>query len=134
MSCCCMLYCYSFSAVTARSFEWLTGTNSLIKIMLNPLIKNVCFRVRLTTKKKEHGNYSVKIRSEMYNTWYMKLHSEDQNIWYMKVMWKIQYRFADAKINWLTWWYLSRFTRHCTLNISYRKRRHTISALLFYKH
>ena len=35
----------------------------------------------------------------MYNTWYMKLHSEDQNIWYMKVMWKIQYRFADAKIN-----------------------------------
>ena len=35
----------------------------------------------------------------MYSTLYMKVHSEDQNAWYMKVMWKIQYRVADAKIN-----------------------------------
>ena len=134
MPCCCMLYCYSFSAVTARLFEWLTDANSLIKIKLNPLNNSVYFRVRSTTKKEEHRNYSVKIHSEMYNTRHMKIHREDRNTWYMKVMWKIQYRFANAEINWLTWWYLSRFTLHCTLNISYRKRRHTISALLFYKH
>ena len=32
----------------------------------------------------------------------MKVHSEEQNTWHMKVIWKIQYKFADAKINWLT--------------------------------
>ena len=36
----------------------------------------------------------------------------------MKGIWKIQHKSADAKINWLTWWYSSRFTSHCTLNIS----------------
>ena len=35
----------------------------------------------------------------MYHTWYMKIQSEEQNTWYMKVIWKIQYNFADAKIN-----------------------------------
>ena len=63
----------------------------------------------------------------------MNVHSEEQNTWYMKVIWKILYKFAEAKINWLTWWYTSRFTRHCTLNISYRERRHIFSVLLFYK-
>ena len=130
----CMLYCYSFSAVKTRSFEWLTHGKSLIKTKLNHLINRACFWVRSITKKEKHGNNSVKIHSELYSTWYMKVHSEQQNTWYIKVIWKIQYKFADAKINWLTWWYSSRFTRHCTLNISYRKRRHIFSALLFYKH
>ena len=35
----------------------------------------------------------------MYSTWYMKVHNEQQNTWYMKVIWKIQYKFADTKIN-----------------------------------
>ena len=130
----CMLYCYSFLAVAARSFEWLADGKSLIKTKLNRLINSVCFLVWSITKKEKNGSYSVKIHSEMYSTWYMKVHSEDQNTWYKKVMRKIQYKFAYAKINWLTWWYSTRFTCHCTLNISNRKRRHIFSALLFYKH
>ena len=39
-------------------------------------------------------------------------------------IWKIQYQLADAKIDWLTWWCSSRFTRYCTLNSSYCKKRH----------
>ena len=35
----------------------------------------------------------------MYSTWYMKVHNEQQNTWYMKVIWQIQYKFADTKIN-----------------------------------
>ena len=128
-----MLYCYSFSVVTARSFEWLINEKSLVKAKLDHLINSVCFWVRSTTNEK-HGNYSGKIHSEMYITWHMKVHNEKQNTGYVKVIWKIQYKFADTKINWLTWWYLSRFTRHSSLNISYRKRRHIFSALLFYKH
>ena len=37
---------------------------------------------------------------------------------------KIQYQFADAKIDWFTLWWSSRFTRYCTLNSSYCKKRH----------
>ena len=129
-----MLYCYSFPAVTARSFEWLTDGRFLIKTKLNCLINSVCFRVGSKTKKEQHGNYSVQIHSEVCSTWYTKVHCEEQNTWSMKVIWKLQYKFVDAKINWRTWWYSSRFTRHCTLNISYRKRRHIFSALLLFKH
>ena len=129
-----MLYCYSLSAVKARSFEWLTDGKSLIKTKLNRFINNVCFRVRSMTKKEKHGNYSVKIHSEMYSTWYVKAHSEKQNTWYMKVIWKTKYKFDDAKINWLMWRNSPIFTRRCTLNILYRKRRHVFSALLFCKH
>ena len=130
----CLLYCYSFSAVKTRSFESLTDAKPLIKTKLNRLINSVCFRVWSIAKQEKHGNYSAKIHSEMYSTWYIKVHSEQQNTWYMKVIWKIQYTFADAKINWLTWSYSSRFIRHCTLNISYRKKQYIFSALLVYKH
>ena len=50
-----MLYCYSFSAIKARSFEWLTDGKSLIKTKLNRSINSVYFRVRSKTKKEEHG-------------------------------------------------------------------------------
>ena len=69
-----MLCCYLFSAC---SFEWLPDDKSLIKTKLNRLINSVCFRVRPITKTEKHGNYSVKIPSEMYSTWYMKVHSEE---------------------------------------------------------
>ena len=36
----------------------------------------------------------------------------------------MQYQFPNAKIDWLTWWCSSRFTRYCTLNSSYCKKRH----------
>ena len=85
-----MLDCYSFSAITARLFELLTDDKSLIKTKLNRLINSVCSRVRSITKKEKHGNYSVKIHSEMYGSWYIKVHSEEQNTWYMKVIWKIR--------------------------------------------
>ena len=73
----CMLYYYSFSAVKARSFEWLTDGKSLIKTRFNRLINSVCFRGRSVTKKEKHGNYSVKIDSEIYCTWYMKVRSKE---------------------------------------------------------
>ena len=38
----------------------------------------------------------------MYIAWHMKVHNEKQNTGYVKVIWKIQYKFADAKINYLT--------------------------------
>ena len=41
------------------------------------------------------------MKCKMYRTWYMKVHSEEQNIWYMKVIWKIQCKHADTRINWL---------------------------------
>ena len=72
-----MLYCYSFSAVTARFFEWLVDGKSSKKTKLNHLINSVCFRVPSIAKKEQHGNYSMKIHSQMYSTWYMKVHSEE---------------------------------------------------------
>ena len=98
--------CSSFSAVAACTSDWLTDGRSLIKTNLNHLINSVCFRMRSIIKKAKHGNYGVKVHSEKYSTWYMK------------AIWKRQYKFADAKINWLTWWYSSQFTGYCTLNIS----------------
>ena len=80
--------CSSFSAVAACTFDWLTDRRSLIKTKLNRLINNVCFPVRSITEKAKHGSYSVKVHSEKYSTWYMK------------AIWKIQYKFADTKINW----------------------------------
>ena len=114
--------CSSFSAVTDCTFDWLSDERFLIKTKLNNLINSVCFQLRSITEKAKHGYYNVKVYSEKYSAWYMKS------------IWKIQYKFADAKINWLTWWYPSWFTRYCTLNISYRKRRYIFSALSFYKH
>ena len=119
-----MLYCYSFSAVTARSFEWLTDGKSLIQTKLNRLLNSVCFRVQSIAKKEKHGDYSLKMHSEINSIWYMKVHSEEQNTWHMKIIWKIQYKFVDGKIKRFTRWYWSRFACHCTLNISYRNRRH----------
>ena len=70
-----------------------------MKTKLNRLINSACFRVRSITKKEKLGNYSVKVHSEKYSTWYMKAHSEERKTWYMKIIWKIQYKCADAKIN-----------------------------------
>ena len=126
-----MLYCCSFSAVIARSFEWLTDCISLIKTKLNRLINSVCFRVRSITKKEKQWIYSLNIHREVYSTWYIKVHSEEWNRWCMKVIWEIQYKFGDVELNWLTWCYWSIF---CAFNISYRKRRHKFPALFLYKH
>ena len=53
----------------------------------------------INNKEKETWKLQSEILSEMYRTWYMKAQSEEQNTWYMKVIWKIQYNFADAKVN-----------------------------------
>ena len=58
-----------------RSFEWLASGKTLIKTKLNGFINSVCFRVQSITKKDKHGNYSVKIHSEMYGTWDIKVHN-----------------------------------------------------------
>ena len=80
------VYCYSFLAITACTFDLLIDGRYIVKTKLNRLINSVCFRVRSITKKSKDGNYSVKVHSEKYSTWCMKL------------IWKIQYKFADAKI------------------------------------
>ena len=38
-------------------------------------------------------------KSKTHITQYMKVHSEKQKTWYMKVIWKIQYKFPDVKID-----------------------------------
>ena len=112
------VYCSSFSAVKAYTFDWLTDGQSSIKRNLNRLIKRVCFRVRSINKEIKWN-----------------VHSEKYSTWYMKKLWKIQYKFADARIIWLTvWYYSSTLTRYCTFNISYRKRQHIFFALSFYNH
>ena len=77
--------CYSFSAVPARSIDCLTDDKSLIKTKLNRLINSLL--------------PSAINNKERYITWYMKVHSEEYSTCCMKVIWKIQYKFADAKIN-----------------------------------
>ena len=117
------VYCSSFSAAIACTFDWLIDRRSSVKTKLNHLINSVCFRVGSTTKKAKRGKYSVKVHSEKYSTCYMK------------TIWKISYKFVDAKINWLTGWhYSSTITCYCIFNISYRKIQHIFSALFFYKH
>ena len=78
------------------------------KTELDRLINSVCFQVR-SIKKAWHGKYSVKVHSGKYSSWYMK------------TTWKIQYKFADSKINWLMGlYYSSKFTHYYTYNILYR--------------
>ena len=104
------VYCSSFSTVTAYTFDWLTDGRFLMKTKLNRLINSVCFRVRSITKKVKHENYI---------NYSVKVHSD--SLRYIKGIWKTQCKFADAKINWFTWWYSSSFTRNCNLSILYRK-------------
>ena len=103
----CMLYCYSFSAVKACSFEWLADGKSMIKKKLNRLINSVCFRVQSITKKEKHGVLHCE------NTqWNVKCMVHESTQWIAKYIIHESYlenrKFLDAKINWLTWWYSSR--------------------------
>ena len=41
-------------------------------------------------KKERNAQYSVKIHSKKFNAWYMK------------IIWKLQFEFADAKINFIS--------------------------------
>ena len=85
------VYCSSFSAYTASTFDWLSDGRSLKKTV-NRLINRICFRVRSITKKVKCRKYCVKVHIEKYSPWYLK------------TIWKIQYKFADDKINWLPGW------------------------------
>ena len=50
--------------------------------------------------------------------------------------WKVQFMVNEwntkktvqvswcLNIDWLTWWYFTRFTRYCTLNVSYREKQY----------
>ena len=114
------VYYSSFSAFTACTFDWLIDGRSLVKTKLNHFTNNVCFRVRLITKTV----YILVRNTEITVGKYKVVHE----------IWKMQYQFANPKIDWLTWWCSSRFTRYCTLNSSYCKKRHIFSALSFYKH
>ena len=54
------------------------------------LLSSAINKNTVTWKKGEHGKYSVEVRSGKYSTQYMK------------ILWKLQYEFADARINWFT--------------------------------
>ena len=45
------VYCSSFSALAAYTFDWVTDGKSLIKMKWNRFINSVCFQVRSITKK-----------------------------------------------------------------------------------
>ena len=113
------VYYSSFSAFTACMFDWLIDGRSLVKTKLNHLINSACFRQRrywCATRKLQWQSTQWKVQYMVHEIWEMK------------------YQVADAKIDWLTWWCLFRFTRYCTLNSSYCKERHIFFALSFYKH
>ena len=114
------VYYSSFSAFTACTFDWLIDGRSLVKTKLNHFTNNVCFRVRSITKTV----YILVRNTEITVGKYQVVHE----------IWKMQYQFANPKIDSLTWWCSSRFTRYCTLNSSYCKKRHIFPALSFYKH
>ena len=63
------VYCSSFLAVAACTFDQLINGRSLVKTKLNCLINRICFRVQSITKKVKNGNCSVKVNSEKYSTW-----------------------------------------------------------------
>ena len=71
------LYYSSFAAFTACMFDWLIDGKSLVKTKLNHLINSVLFLSAINYKISvdtggKHRNYSVKVHSEKYSTWYMK--------------------------------------------------------------
>ena len=48
----------------------------------------------------------------------------------MKRIWKLQYEFADARINWFSWYhYSSSFLRSCAFKIWYCKTQHMYCSL-----
>ena len=69
------VYYSSFSVFTASSFDWLIDGRVLVKTKLNHLVNSVSSAINnkdsVDTGAK-HGNYSVKVHSEKYSTWYMK--------------------------------------------------------------
>ena len=55
-----------------------------------------------TINNKERKTWKLQYentKSKTHITQYMKVHSEKQKTWYMKVIWKIQYKFPDVKID-----------------------------------
>ena len=78
------VYCSSFSALAAYTFDWVTDGKSLIKIKWNRFINSVCFQVRSITKKEKYGNYSVKVHYEKYSkryTWKYAMKSTVHGKW-----------------------------------------------------
>ena len=69
------VYYSSFSVFTASSFDWLIDGRFLVKTKLNHLVNSVSSAINnkdsVDTGAK-HGNYSVKVHSENYGTWYVK--------------------------------------------------------------
>ena len=67
------VYYSFFPAVTACTFDWLIGIRSLVKRKLNHylLLSMINNKESVDTGAK-HRNYSVKVHSEKYSTWYMK--------------------------------------------------------------
>ena len=52
---------------------------------------SICFQVRSMKKKEKYGKYSVEVPNEKYNAYYMESVS------------KLQYEFADVRINCFMW-------------------------------
>ena len=86
------VYYSSFSAFAASTFDWLIDGRSLVKTKSKNLINSVCFRVRSITKTAKYWRETRKLQCE----------STQWKVQYMvHEIWKIQYQFADAKIDWL---------------------------------
>ena len=68
------------------------------------------------------------------DTWksQVKTYSGKCSAWYMKIIWKLQYQFPDAQINWLMGYHNSpAFIRYCTFDIFILKKHQIFSSLLF---
>ena len=86
------IYYSSFSVFTASTFDWLIDGRSLVETKFNHLINSVCFRVRLITKTAY-----ILVRNTEVTVWKCAVKSTVHGTW----IWKIQYQFADTKIDWL---------------------------------
>ena len=86
----CMLLCYSFSAVTARSFEWLTNGKSLIKTKLNRWIELNWNQQRLL---------SSAINNKGRETWKLRCENAQWNVQYIiheSTQWSVKYMVHES--------------------------------------
>lgn len=111
--------CSLFSAVAVCTLNW--SMINLLRKQRRIVWLTRCFWSAID--KRRHGNCR------------MKAHSEKCSAWYLKIIWKLQFQFADARLNWLTWLHnSSAFIRYSLFNILHSKKQHIFCSLPFYKH
>ena len=110
------VYCSSFSAVAASTYDRPFTKLGWIAWRMD----RTCFQVQSITRKRNMIKCSVEVHSGKYSAYYMK------------GIWKLQYEFADARINCFRWQqYLSWFICFCAFKIWCCKKQNMYCFLPF---